>query len=335
MAAGVKRRVLLAVLLLAALAVALWVSIQVRPGEEDSERNEASPSFGESAVRNARPAPPLEELRFAEGGPALSFFALGDTGWGGAVLAANAAAMERSAEARPVDLVLLLGDNFYRSGVKSVEDELWRTRFEEAFVGAKLQVPFYAVLGNHDHYGDCDAQIEYSARSARWRMPARWYTFTKELRGGGEAQFFALDTQPIKNGWFKDRGQRRWLEEELSRSKARWKIVFGHHPVLSNGAHGPTEGFDEVLAPLFGRYGVDLYFSGHDHDLQIVRSAAGWLQIVSGGGSSTRDTSYGEGSLFAAGSPGYAWVGIGTKEMWIEIATAAGGPLFRFKVEKP
>src|SRR5262249_47401068 len=139
---------------LAAVGVTAWLWSSPERVRGSSELAEIPPSFGDSRVADARPDPPLPEIAFAGGGPGVSVFAVGDTGYGGEILRANARAMERSAEARPVDLVLLLGDNFYPDGVRSLEDPRWKERFEDAFAGAKLQVPFYAVLGNHDHRGE-------------------------------------------------------------------------------------------------------------------------------------------------------------------------------------
>ncbi len=313
----------------------VWFVAKPRPATRDVELDdEEVHNPGESRVENPRPLPPLAEIAFTAGGPAVSFYALGDTGLGNAVLAANAASMERAAEARPVGFVLLLGDNFYPRGVTKLADPKWQSCFEEPFSGPNLQVPFRVVFGNHDLEGEPDVQIEYGKEHPRWKMPAHWYTFTEAMQGCGEVQFFALDTQPMKSGFSEARDEEAWLAAELAHSKARWKIVFGHHPVLSHGHHGPTAGVADSLVPLFDRYGVDLYASGHDHDLQLLQSRTGWLQLVSGGGSSTRDTAWGDDSLFAAASPGSAWIGIARTEMWIEMATAAEGPRFRWHVQK-
>jgi acid phosphatase len=326
-----KRTTLLAAAAsLVAIGITVWLWSAPERVRASYDLAEIPPNFGDSRVADARPAPPLPEIAFAGGGPEVSFFALGDTGYGGEILQSNAREMERSAEARPVDLVLLLGDNFYLDGVRSLDDPLWKERFEDAFAGSKLQLPIYAVLGNHDYRGEPDVEIEYTKKSSRWRMPARWYTFSVPMRSGGEVQFFALDSQAFEGTAPGIAEEKEWLAQELTKSTARWKIAFAHHPALSHGQHGPTPG----LEALIDRSKIDLYVTGHDHDLQVLRSKSGWVQIVSGTGSSTRDTRWGDDTLFAAASPGFAWVGIGRSEMWIEISTAAQGPRFRTRVAK-
>lgn len=73
--------------------------------------------------------------------------------------------------------VLLLGDNFYENGVKSIEDPLWNT-FESLFSDKAFQeMPFYSVLGNHDYHYSPFSQVLYSLTpsSYRWYMPNLWY----------------------------------------------------------------------------------------------------------------------------------------------------------------
>ena len=46
-------------------------------------------------------------------------------------------------------------------------------------------------------------------------------------RSGRPVQFFALDTQSVALS----ARQLERLDTELSRSQARWKVVYGHHPI--------------------------------------------------------------------------------------------------------
>lgn len=61
--------------------------------------------------------------------------------------------MGRVAECLPPDFILSTGDNFYPSGLISNMDPRFKATFSDMYTAPGLQVPWYAVLGNHD-YGD-------------------------------------------------------------------------------------------------------------------------------------------------------------------------------------
>ena len=66
-----------------------------------------------------------------------------------------------------------------------------------------------------------------------------------------------------------------WLEADLAavnRSKTPWVIVGGHRPVYSvvdansdGTPSGTSLALQEAVEDIFLRYGVDFYFSGHEH----------------------------------------------------------------------
>ena len=153
--------------------------------------------------------------------------------------------------------------------------------------------PWYPVLGNHDHKGEPTAQIEYSSLSSRWSMPAPYYRRTEVIGGDTiPAEFFFLDTTPLTGVYHSKwaslfsrdaERQSEWLALALSVSRAKWKIVVGHHPIFSGGPHLISEQLAGRIKPLLDRFGVAAYINGHDHNLQhIVVDRVNYLTCGSG-----------------------------------------------------
>jgi 3',5'-cyclic AMP phosphodiesterase CpdA len=98
------------------------------------------------------------------------------------------------------------------------------------------------------------------------------------------AQFFAIDST-----WL-DPGQLLWLRDQLSRSNARWKIAFLHHPIYTTGRYAAaSRGHRWALEPLFADGGVHVVFSGHEHIYQRSVVQRGVQYFVSGGAGSLRE----------------------------------------------
>ena len=117
----------------------------------------------------------------------LQLIALGDTGTGNNCQLEVSKGMAKVCEESGCDLVLLLGDNFYPSGVVSVDDLQFKTKFEEVY--GNIKIPFFEVLGNHDVKQDALSQVIYSLMSSTWRMPNYEYSFKTE-----DVRFFGLNT---------------------------------------------------------------------------------------------------------------------------------------------
>ncbi|XP_065185768.1 tartrate-resistant acid phosphatase type 5-like isoform X2 [Sycon ciliatum] len=208
--------------------------------------------------------------------------------WGGqgtppyktSISASVGSAAGRTAKQLGVDKVLSPGDLFYPYGVTSVDDKRFQGTFEEQFSHPSLQVPWYVILGNHDHRGEVQALLDYHARSSRWNFPSRYYTkqFSIQVTNTSTLsyQILFLDTQTLLFGFFReaatDEKQWSWISSRLSKSTADWIIVVGHHPIYSVGSHGSSSLLVRRLLPLLERHGVAMYFSGHDHNLQHIHS---------------------------------------------------------------
>ncbi|HYV04366.1 MAG TPA: metallophosphoesterase [Blastocatellia bacterium] len=242
-----------------------------------------------------RVPPPLFSLK-PDSQP-VRVLAFGDFGTGSGNQKQVAASMAEYHRKTPFDLGITLGDNFYDSGMASPTDSRWKLLWDEPY--NPLGIKFYASLGNHD-WGLNDspaAEILYSERSPTWRMPSPYYTFT-----AGPAQFFALDTNEVSEA------QLLWLDGELKKSTAKWRIVYGHHPIYSDGDHGDDQELIERLLPVL-KNRVDAYLAGHDHVLNHIKPESGVQFFISGGGGQRLyRVKPGARSLFAQATNGFAVV---------------------------
>ena len=265
-------------------------------------------------------APPNAAARLERS--AIRCLVLGDWGSGNALQRQVAEGMQSFAGRIHPQFVISTGDNFYPGGVSSPQDPLFQTIFEEVYTGVDLQVPWYCALGNHDYQGSVDSQIAYSARSSRWRVPARYFRFTQSEESVS-ADFFVLDTENLLPGT--GGTQLEWLSGELQSSEADWKICVGHHPIRSSGHYGDTPALLENLKPILDRQGVVAYLCVHDHDVQLSKCPDDrFVCLVSGGGGKARDASYGEGTLFARTNGGFAALALSKSEMTVAILDPQG-----------
>jgi hypothetical protein len=218
----------------------------------------AGARVAEAAVTSALP---LEK-------DSVKFAAIGDTGTGGS---AQYEVAKRMVEARarfPFEFVIMLGDNLYGTEGTSA----YRTKFEVPYKPLlDAGVKFYAALGNHDE----PAQRLYKPFNMDGE---RYYAFTKD-----DVEFFALDSNYVNPE------QVKWLEGALSKSDAPWKIPFMHHPIYSSGErHGSNIPNQQVLEPLFLKYGVDVVFAGHEHFFERLKPVKGIYYITQGAGAKLR-----------------------------------------------
>ena len=209
------------------------------------------------------------------GTSSVRLIAVGDTGSGSDGQRQLARAMGRTCRALDCRGVLLLGDNFYPEGVTSTQDPLWERYFESVYATDGLvDVPFFAVFGNHDYgpliAGSKQAQLDYAALDsqrygdgARFTMPSAYYVVH-----AGPIDVFALDTMDLSQR------QASAMRQATRESKARFRVAFGHHPRLTSGRHrwrSRMEGY-AGLYPLLDSVvcDVDLYIAGHDHNLEFI-----------------------------------------------------------------
>jgi predicted MPP superfamily phosphohydrolase len=184
-----------------------------------------------------------------------------------AVHAAARALVER---VRP-DLVLITGDMV--AGQKSGLDYrgMWNA-FHASVTDPLLQagIPVAPTPGNHDAAPGFAAERKHYV--AQWRDPNRSarveylddsnYPLHYSFEHGG-VFFAAVDATAV--GPLRGR-QHDWLDEQLGRTQAGVKIVFGHLPIHPFARQREREILDDgELEQILRRHDVSAYVSGHHH----------------------------------------------------------------------
>lgn len=124
-------------------------------------------------------------------------------------------------------------------------------------------MPVLTITGNHDYLKGVFSTLEKRFSLIHsYFLDAKIeenHVFTVRYH---DIQLFALDSN---REWFYLLSQRKWLEEQLKVSSAKWKIVLIHHPLYS--VKGSTNNliqrwmFDSIIKD----YHVDLVLQGHEH----------------------------------------------------------------------
>jgi acid phosphatase type 7 len=213
----------------------------------------------------------------------IEFMVLGDTGAGSAAQYEIAEMMER----HDPDLVLHAGDVVYPAFTYELAD----LRCLSVYRPHMKRRPYYFAIGNHDLYAGDEPYLD------TFHLPVNSETGTEHYYSfsHGEA-YFAVLYFPYLSQHTPQLGdaQYRWLDADLAASDKPWKILVLHHPLNTSGLHrwddknlngilDRTEVMDFVL-PLAEKHGVQLVFSGHDHDFERFTPTNGVHLVVTGGG---------------------------------------------------
>lgn len=165
----------------------------------------------------------------------------------------------------------------------------------EYFVGMTQlisRIPVMAVPGN----GESD--LHWYNRYHRYPGPENYYSFEY-----GNAAFFMLDSNRREEEFKPGGKQYQWLDEQLSKCQARWKIVCHHHATYTGEEddYGDAwkrpqvqygDPFVRKIVPLYEKYGVDLAMFGHLHLYERshpiregkVDAEYGTVHLLAGGG---------------------------------------------------
>lgn len=140
-------------------------------------------------------------------------------------------------------------------------------------------VPAIPVVGNHEvqSYGVGDNKSD-RVLSHLWRpqftlpieaeLPAGLHETVYDVRYNDDIHLFVLNSLSSQT-----EAQARWLDSELSKSDALWRIVSFHYPIFSSATDRDSARHREILLPILRQHKVDLVLQGHDHS--YARGALG------------------------------------------------------------
>lgn len=244
--------------------------------------NPESPAKGHEAGQNSaspnaragpawvRPAGPVMLEPFVSKSETMELLVMGDIGHSNSIFTKTV----KTTAAKLGGIVsagIVLGDNFYTHGVQSVDDPMFKSVFEDILAKLIPNIPFHMILGNHDHLGNIDAQLEYSTRNPQWVMPFFHYRRNLISGDGAVTCVWFLDTDPLAHKFsLKDPAQIAWLDATLADPACRWKIVVGHHPVYDAGEYSDNKRMIGRVLPILEKHGVHMYMSGHEHQTQVL-----------------------------------------------------------------
>ncbi len=227
----------------------------------------------------------------------VTFLVIGDMGEGDENQFQVGAAMADYCSTNNCDFVLGLGDNIYGDGVNSEHARKFQTKFEQPY-DVMGRIDFWMIPGNHDWHlaNSVQSQINYSARSDRWRMPYLNFEVPNLPKW---LNIYAIDTTVSTYSiWRPNDPEVDIKVEEMIAEAAQslcgkpgWRIMFGHHPRYSSGKHAMSEdptgiltAMDQSMGATMEECDVQVYFSGHDHHQEIISLEDGFVQIIQGAG---------------------------------------------------
>ncbi len=138
--------------------------------------------------------------------------------------------------------------------------------WQQTFTGLdsiSQSMPILSITGNHDY-------LKYPIRKLERRFSLVFSYFLDSKINDNQVytlkynniQIFCLDSN---REFFFLWKQKKWLENELKNSDAKWKIVVIHHPIFSAKSKSRHKAQRNFFNPLFEEYGVDLVLQGHEH----------------------------------------------------------------------
>jgi len=228
---------------------------------------------------------PVETFRTLKASGPIRFVVFGDSGTGVADQFELADVIRR----QNPELVLHTGDIVYPALTSGLID----LRCFSPFGAHMRSTPYYFTAGNHDLRFDNTPTAYLDAFCLPTNSVtgnARYYSFDH-----GDAHFVVL-YQPLLYFYTMTVGDPhyQWLTNDLATSTKPWKFLMFHVAFNTssyhrnddynrNGLPDRTE-LKELILPVAQRYGVQLIFTGHEHNFERFNPTSGVHTVTTAGG---------------------------------------------------
>lgn len=260
----------------------------------------------------------LQPHAWVEADDRITFAVLGDNGSGGRNAMNVARAMADEYERSPYGLVLLAGDISYYGSIDDRWDDVFVRPYRPLIDAG---VDWDLAIGNHEleEKRSEDAAAEIEAQLRHFGKPGTYYRASH-----GPMDVFVLDSSTPSATGDKFEDQLSWLDQELVRSDAPWKVALFHHPPFSSGKRGSNLKVRAAVQDRFADGGIDVVFNGHDHHYERTHPQGGVTYFVSGGGCKLSKVGHSDFTAYASSILQFLHVEIRGDEMEVRCIRDTG-----------
>jgi len=260
---------------------------------------------------------------------------------------------------RKPDFTFMLGDNIqtFASHGGPMKEEwdgpMLYSLLRSGLAELPSSVPIFAVIGNWEGENGW-----HPARERGWARKARmawipnpgphtypeggsededFYGFTwgdvlclaLNVTGYTRSDHTILSAVGKADDWSLGERQSEWLYEQLSRSRAKWKLLFIHHPVGGNagddvnsrygrgGGRAAKTGEQALVHSWMKEFGVQALFYGHDHVFTDIPVDGAHYVCVGSAGAPWKFPESVTGYKRYWTPSGYTWVDVSEKKLTI------------------
>lgn len=184
---------------------------------------------------------------------------------------------------------VLLGDNVYTAGSHPESDARFNPVLNPEAAEWMAGHIDYLGLGNHDVGTSSGLPSEHNfsvpvpvagvtAPAAPPASERAEHNFSWDF---GDVHFLTFDTNSLSDPVRLD-GQLKWVLADLAASNARWKIVYGHHPIagVPDKTENPGDNYYQQIVNRLKAAGVDLFMTGHSHTYSWTYPLTGQINNV-------------------------------------------------------